>query len=140
MTGQDLAILNRLYQAQPEHLQRNAESQVACLELRVKIRLGKGAAGNRGIVRTAAHGPELMNTAISGAVGVKLESHFTDGAELRFKRRDNVQPTETMGNEAELRILCRLRSSVGRVRNDEPARSTQDRVSMAHKTLVGVEP
>src|SRR5262245_17807708 len=108
MTGQNLAILDRLNQAQPQHLQRNAESQVASLELRLEIRLGKSAVGNRGIVRTAAHCPELMNTAIASAVGVKLEPHFTDGAELRFKRRYNVQPSETMGNEPELRILRRL--------------------------------
>src|SRR5262249_18582164 len=103
MTGQNLAILDRLYQAQPEHLQRNAESQVACLELCVKIRLSKGAVGNRGIVRTSTHGPELMYAAISSAVGVKLEAHLTDGAELRFKRRYKVQSSEAMGNEPELR-------------------------------------
>src|SRR5262249_46036348 len=45
-----------------------------------------------------------------------------------------------MGNEAELRILCRLRNRVGRVRNNEPARSAPDRGSRAHKALVGVEP
>src|SRR5262245_23835553 len=128
MTGQNLAILNRLYQAEPEHLQRNSESQVVGLELRLEIRLGKRAVGNRGIVGASTHGPELMHAAVSSAVGVKLETHFTDGAELRFKRRNDVQPAKAMWNEPELRILYRLRNRVGRVRNDEPARATQDRL------------
>src|SRR5262245_10446926 len=135
MVRKNFAILDRLYEAQPKHLQRNTESQVASLELRLEVRLCKGTGGNRRILRgaDAAHRPKLMHAAISSAIGVKLESHFTDGAELRFKRRDNVQLAEAMGNEPELRIFRRLRNRISRVRNDEPARAAQDRMGMTQK-------
>src|SRR5258708_39554690 len=81
-----------------------------------------------------------MHTAISSAVGVKLKSHFTDGAVLLFKDGDNVLPPEAVRNQPELRILRRLRNSVARIGNDKPTRTTQDRMSVAHKALIGIMP
>src|SRR5262249_28631633 len=140
MLRQNFAVLNRLDQTQSQHLQRNAESQIAGFELRVEIRLGKSAVGNRWIVRTPAHRPELMHTAISRAVGVELETHFPDGAELFLEDGDYVLPSEAMGNQPKLRILRRLRNRLARIGNDEPARSTQDRVSMTDEALISVVP
>jgi len=139
MTGQNLSILNGLYQAQAQHLQRNTESQIPRPEFRIKIWLVKGAVGNRWIIRAATHSPKLMHTPIPAAVGVKLESHFTDGAELLFKDWDNVLPSKSMRNEPKLGILCRLRNSIARVRNDEAARAPQDRVGVVYEALVGVK-
>jgi len=80
-----------------------------------------------------------MYAAISSAVRVKLESHFTYGPELLLKRRDYVLPGKAVGNEPKLWIFRRLRNRVRRVRNDKPARSSQHRLSVADKALVGVE-
>src|SRR5262245_43554208 len=140
MLRQNFAVLNRLDQTQSQHLQRNAKSQIAGFELRVEIGLGKSAVGNRWIVRTPAHRPELMHTAISRAVGVELETHFPDGAELFLEDGDYVLPSEAMGKQPELRVLRRLRNRLARIGNDEPARSTQDRVSMTDEALISVVP
>src|SRR5262249_19590719 len=137
---QNFAVLDGLNQTQPQHLQRYAESQVAGFELRVEIRLGKSAVGNRRIIRTPANRPELMHAAISRAVGVEFETHFSDGAELFLEDRDYVLPSEAMRNQPELRILRRLRNRIVRIGNDEPTRPTKDRVSMADEALIGVMP
>src|SRR5262249_49060519 len=110
MLRQNFAVLDGLNQTQPKHLQRNAESQVASFELRVEIGLGKSAFGYCWVVRTPSHRPELMHTAISRAVGVELETHFSDGAELFLEDGDYVLSSETVGNQPELRILRRLRN------------------------------
>src|SRR5262245_30032861 len=140
MLRQNFAVLDGLNQTQAQHLQRNAESQIARFELSVEIGLGEGAVGNRWIVRTPAHRPELMHTAISRAVGVELEAHFSNGAELFLKDGDYILPSEAMGNQPELRILRRLRNRIAWIGNDEPARSTQDWVSMTYEALISVMP
>src|SRR5215510_11838715 len=140
MLRQNFAVLGGLNQTQAQHLQRNAESQIARFELSVEIGLGEGAVGNRWIVRTPAHRPELMHTAISRAVGVELEAHFSNGAELFLKDGDYILPSEAMGNQPELRILRRLRNRLARIWNDETARSTQYGVSMTDEALISVMP
>src|SRR5215813_11420334 len=137
---QNFAVLDGLNQTKPQHLQRDAESQITRFELRVEIGLGEGAVGNRWIVRTSAHRPELMHTAVSRAVGVELESNFSNGAELFLKDGDYVLPSEAMGNQPELRILRRLRNRLARIGNDEPARSTKDGVGMTDEALISVMP
>src|SRR5215468_6515483 len=52
MLRQNFAVLDGLNQTQPQHLKRNAESQVAGFELRVEIGLGKSAFGYCWVVRT----------------------------------------------------------------------------------------
>src|SRR5215467_14634282 len=140
MFRQYFAVLNRLDQTQAEHLQRNAEGQIAGIELRVEIRLGKSAVRNRWIVRNPPHRPELMHSAISRTVCVELETHFPDGAELFLEDRDYVLLSEAMWNQPELRILRLLRNGIARIWNYEPARSTQNRVSMTDEALIGVMP
>jgi hypothetical protein len=81
-----------------------------------------------------------MHTPISRTVGVKLESHFTDGAVLLFKDWDNVLSSESMRNEPKLRILRRLRKGIAWIGNDESSGTTKDRVSVTDEALIGVVP
>src|SRR5947208_5349517 len=85
MLGQNLAVLNRLNQSQSRHLQGDSESQVSSLVFLLEIRLSQGAVWNCGIVCAAAHGPQLMDSAIGRAVRFVLESYFADWPKLMFK-------------------------------------------------------
>src|SRR5262249_56144986 len=98
LVRENLAILNRLNQPQSKHLQGNTEGEIARPELVLKIRLGKSAIGNCGIVSTPAHGPELMCSPVSGTVRVELKPHFTNRPELLLKARDDVLPSEAARN------------------------------------------
>src|SRR4029450_9966963 len=94
--------------AQPEHLQRDSESQIAGSKLFVEIWLPQSTVRNCRVVNDSPYGPELMYTAVTGAGGVKLESHLTNRAVLFLKNRNEILFSKAMRDQAKLRILCRL--------------------------------
>src|SRR4029077_10402145 len=55
MLCENFAILNRLEQSQPCHLQGNSEGNIAIFELRLEVGLRESAIWNRGIVRTPSN-------------------------------------------------------------------------------------
>src|SRR5262249_12767506 len=83
--AQNLPVLNGINQAQPEHLERDAERQIARRELGRKVRLRQGALGKRWIRLNAGHHPKLMYAAVGRAVRIELEADFPDRAELLFE-------------------------------------------------------
>src|SRR5215813_10380379 len=138
MVCQNLAILDRFNQAEPQHLQRNAERQIARRELRCEIRLSESAVGNGWIVCASAHRPELMHPAVTSAVGLEFESHFTDGSVLLFESGNNVLSSEAMGDQSKLRILRRLSHRIARIGNYESTGPAQNWMGMTYEALVGI--
>src|SRR5262249_30987815 len=103
-----------------------------------EIGLHQGTVGNRGVVQTTTHGPELMHPTITCAVSLELETHLTDRAKLFFKDWHDVLPAEAMRYQTKLRVFCRLRNRVARVRNDIATRSTQHQMGMTNETLISI--
>src|SRR5262249_3347618 len=83
--AQNLPVLNGIDQAQPEHLERDAERQIARRELGRKVRLRQRTTGERRMRANARHHPKLMPAAGGRAVRIELEADFPDRAELLFE-------------------------------------------------------
>src|SRR5262249_38679379 len=135
LAAQDLAVLDRIDQAQSEHLQRNAERQVALGEFAGEIRLSDVAVGDSRIFGDGGDDPQLVHAAVARAVGLELEADLADRTELQLEGRDHVALAEAIGNEAEHRVFRRQRRTLARIGDEEAARAAQSRLKVAPETL-----
>src|SRR5262249_30713329 len=140
VTRQNLAVLNRIDEPQAKHLQGNPEREIVLLQFRGEIRLGESAVGNRWIPGDTAHGPELMHAAVAGSVRFEFEPHLPDRPKLLFEAWHDVLLAEAMRNELEHWIFRPQRRALARIWNKEPARTTQCRLGVTQKALLGVVP
>src|SRR5713101_140517 len=81
-----------------------------------------------------------MYSAIRCAIGLVFESHFPNRTELMLKTRDDVLPPIPVRHQAELGILRLMGTLVAGIGNDEAARSSEHRLRVAGKALIGVVP
>src|SRR5579871_3807797 len=122
LSRQDLAILDRLHQAEAEHRRRNAEGEVPLLQLHGEVRLSEGALRDRRVALDPFDGPQLVHAAVGDPVaalvaqeiarcGIDLvdEAHLARRAELLLEDGHDVLLAETVRDEVELWVLRRLR-------------------------------
>src|SRR5262249_27283392 len=139
MAAQNLPVLDRVDQPEPQELQRNAKRQIpgwfGC-----KIGLYNFAVWDCRIIVDPRDNPERMHTSVPRPVGVPLEADLPYRAELLFKGRDDVLFAEAVWNQPEHRVFRKHRLRLAGLGAEEAAGPAESGLGMTHEALVAVVP